>query len=254
MAQDVTSSISHYLAIKEERESDLSTIRKWKNLKVATDKDLIWVSNFEEVQIASVEVKSIPEKQIYYSKNGKLYPQNSLLPAGNEPRFLWTPIERAFPLQLTNYNHNFFGIEEKISISIIESENQREEAAMLVDLEQFNAYMQTTSAIRLKNLKWVILNETDVLVFGTPLLPLNGEVYWKRENHFLPVGYDFELYELSKMIGKKVDPETLNWIVWNKASTYFLVQKAIVQPLTIGSFRKSFGHKENSFATVDYEE
>lgn len=253
MAQDVTSGIGHYLVIKEERESDLAAIRKWKNLKVATDKDLIWVSNFEDVQIASVEVKSIPEKQIYYSKNGKLYPQNSLLPAGNEPRFLWTPIERAFPLRLTNYNHNFFGIEEKITISIIESENPREAAAMLVNLEQFNGYMQTASAIRLKNLKWVILNDTDALVFGTPLLPLNGEVYWRNQDHFLPIGHDFELYELSAIIGKKFDPETLNWIVWNKASTYFLIEKTMIQPLTIGSFRKSIQRNENSFTTAVHE-
>lgn len=253
MAKDTTNSIGHYLTVKEIDESDLAPIRKWKNLKVATEGELIWVSNFEDVQITSVEVKSIPNKSIYYSENGKLYPQNGLLPEGNEPSLLWTPIRRAFPLKLTNYNHNFFGVDEKISISIIKSDKPRDSKAMIIDMDSFKLYIETTSAIRLKNMEWVILNNTEVLVFGAPLLPLNGEAYWKKQGHFLPIGYDFELYELSNLVSKKIDPENLNWIIWNKDSNYFKVEKAVVQSLTIGSVRKSIGFKEDSFSRLDDE-
>lgn len=254
MAKNVTNGIGHYLTVNSVNESDLAKIRKWKNLKIATEGNLIWVSNFEDVQIESIEVKSIPDKNIYYSKNGKLYPQNSLLPNGNEPSLLWTPIERAFPLKLTNYNHNFFGIDEQIDISIIERETPRDAELMLVDLGSFKQYMEEASAFRLRKMKWVILNNTDALVFGTPILPLNGDVYWRRQDHFLPIGYDFELYELSLMISEKVNPEQLNWIIWDKSSNYFAVEKEIIQPLSIGSVRKSLGDENGEFENIDNEE
>ena len=86
---------------------------------VGFDDDNVWISNFEQVQIESVLVKAIPNVTLYYSKNSKLFLLNSLLPSCKEPMLLWTPIERALPLKIHSFNHNYFGLDDKLSISIV---------------------------------------------------------------------------------------------------------------------------------------
>lgn len=237
MAKDASNHISWFLKVSNKDKENLSELRLWENLKVAFENDKIWITNFEQQQIDSAIVKSIPFKAVYYLTDGKLYPQGSLLPECKQPALLWTPIERALPVSLPVFNHNYFGIEQSISIQIIPSEKEQEAKVMLVDLDRLHDYIISAPEIRLKNISWVVMGKNKALLLGTPFLPVNGEVFWKNYNSIIPVGYNFDMYILAGQLERVINPEGDCWMLWNKDSSYLKIKKSGFVPLTLSSFR-----------------
>ncbi len=240
MAKDATDNIAYYVKIDSVHKEDIASIRHWTNLKVAFDKNCVWITNFEDTQINAAEVKSLPYKTIYYNKNGKLYLLNSLLPDCNLPAVLWTPIERALPLKTGSYNHNFFGIEEKINIKLVESETEKEAEVMMVEIYLLKSYMETAPEVRLQNIHWVLISPEQAVLFGKPLLPVNGKVYWKNKNAIIPAGYNFDLHMLTDILLIKINPEKNCWILWDTDSSFIKIEKHLLEPLSISSFRKTY--------------
>lgn len=239
MAENASNDISYYLLLNDTHKSDLAEIRQWNNLKAAFDGGWIWIKDLDYAQVNSVEVKSIPYKTVFYEKQGKLFPQNSLLPDRTVPALLWTPIDRALPVKLPSFNHNYFGVREKIEMCLVPSRTEEEAEAMIIGIDILEHYMTTAPAVRLQNLKWVLLNNDTILLLGKPLLPLTAAVYWKRDNFILPAGYDFELYLLSDALNALLNPDHDQLIIWDINNTYSLIDKKDFQPLSLSSFRKT---------------
>ena len=239
MAEDVTKSISYFLSVKASHIDHLSDLRQWTNLKAAFNKDEIWVTNFTLEQVESVEVKSIPYKSVFYEREGKLYPYNSLLPKGNAPALLWTPIELALPIKISRYNHNYFGVKEQVGVSVIPDFEPKMAEVMILPLDDLVTYVETAPEVRLKHLEWTILNDNKAMIFGQPQLPLNGAVYWRTGHMIVPVGYTFDLEILVPLLNEKLNPDQTNWLVWTPEITYFCVPKAAIQPLNLSGVRKT---------------
>ncbi len=239
MAENVGEGINYFLSVKSVYIDHLSTLRQWTNLKAAFDNDNIWVTNFTAEQIESVEVKSLPYKSIYYEKEGKLYSYGSLLPQRNLPALLSSPIEFALPITLGKLNHNYFGVDEEFSISIVPDPDPKMAGVMILPLNALLNYAETAPEIRLKNLEWAVLNNKNAIVFGTPLLPLNGKAFWVSKNMILPVGYNFDLEILVDVIDQKINSNCVDWIVWSSDSTYFRVPKDKIRPLSLSALRKT---------------
>lgn len=237
MAQDITDPVNYYLQIERTHQNDLAAIRHWSNLKIAFDETHIWVRDFDHVQMNAFEVKSIPYKNVYYSKNGKLFLLNSLLPDRNIPSLLWTPIERALPVELPSFNHNFFGIHEKIAINLVPSAKETDAFALVADISLLHQYISTAAAIRLKSLSWVKVGSSQALILGRPLLPVSGKVLWQMNNFLIPAGYAFELAILAEPLANLLNPERNCWIIWDTDNTYSLIRKKDFQPLSLSSFR-----------------
>ncbi|MFY7963957.1 MAG: hypothetical protein ACOVO1_03585 [Chitinophagaceae bacterium] len=240
MANNVANDIIYFLVIDINNKTDLANIRQWNNLKIAFDVGTIWVKDFSYAQIHSIEVKSIPYKTVYYAKDGKLYLLNSLLPNKNIPSLLWTPIERALPIQLPSFNHNYFGINEQVEINIIPSIVEENSVALIVLLKDLKNYIYTAPNVRLKKIKWCILNNDKALLLGIPFLPIKGNAYWQRSDFLLPAGFDFDMFILSDFLNKKLNPNKQDWIIWNTEGSYFPVAKTSLKQLSISSFKLTF--------------
>ncbi|KOY86778.1 hypothetical protein AD998_12060 [bacterium 336/3] len=244
MAENVTNHLIYYVAIAKEEKDSLAILRIWDNLKIAFDDEFVWITGFTEEQIHSIEIKSLPYKSIYYSVEGNLFLKDSLLPNRRIPSLLWTPIQRALPIQLPSFNHNFFGIHEKISIHIIPSDEEKTAFAILCSLAILGNYVEKAPKIRLENLLWTIVNSSKALIVDLPLLPLNGNVYWKYQNMLIPVGYSFEFPEIALVWEKTINPDEKYWILWNIDDSYSLILKKDFEPLSISSFRKTIQNYE----------
>lgn len=240
MAEDPSNHLTYVLEIAQQHQAYLGQIRHWSNLKIALDAETYWIKDLTQNQIASVEIKSIPFKHIYSLKEYKLFPVGSHLPLKKMPSsLLWTPIERGLPVTLPSFNHNYFGIQEKIEIQISLSAAEKEPFAMITSLDKLKKYIETASAIRLKNLTWTILEDSKALILGTPLLPIQGDTFWKDDDFLMPTGFDFDINILTTVIKQKIFTENEAWIIWNKESSYFSIEKSYFQPLSISSFRLS---------------
>lgn len=228
------------LQINRQHEELLATIRSWDNLKVAFDAPYIWIKDFTTNQINSSEIHQIPFAAIYEVKENLLFAKGSLLPSQKLPAgLLWTPILRAFPLQLPSFNHNFFGINESLSLTIVASKMERQAFVLVTSIQEAKKYITTAPEIRLQKLQWVLI-DSKVVIFGTPLLPIQGETYWKNNDFLMPSGYDFEFPVLSSLLENKINLNKEKWVFWQKDGTFFTVSKQDIKPLSISSFRLTF--------------
>lgn len=242
MEKDAGDNIEYYLSIDQIYQSDLGLIRQWENLWLAFDDQKIWVKGFETTQLELLALKSIPFKTLYYTRKNKLFKHGSLLPEGPVPNLSWIPIAKALPLQLPSFNFNFFGIQERISITLKQRTDEQVSLAMVTSISSLTAYIVHAPEIRLQLLNWTIVNQDQVLLLGTPLLPITGQAYWHRQDFLLPAGYDFDLTLLHDILNERINPQRDHWVIWNTDSSYFLVKKTDVQPLSISSFRLSTQH------------
>lgn len=239
MAKDAANNLSYYLAISEDKINHLGAIRKWNNLKAAFDKGLIWIKDFDYAQINSVEVKSIPEKQIFYERQGRLFLLNSLLPECIVPSLLWTSIERALPVKLPSFNHNYFGLKQEVAVRLVPSDHEIKTVASIVKIQALKAYLETAPEVRLRPLKWVLLNSDRALILGSPQLPVSGEVFWQQGRFLIPAGFNFDLVLLADELANRIDRDQDHWIMWNSEITYALIRKTDFMPLSLSSFTLS---------------
>jgi MoxR-vWA-beta-propeller ternary system domain bpX2 len=239
MGKDVANNITYYLAIDESKKDDLAAIRPWSNLKLGKEGACIWIKDFDYAQVHSLEVKSIPYKTIYYEKNSKLYLLDSLLPDCAIPNVLWTAMDRAIAIKLPAFNYNYFGVSEKIGVTLVPFYEEQEATMMLTTVAALQHYIETAPRIRLENLKWTILNNDKVCILGKPLLPIKGDVYWNIQQMLLPVGYHFEFPLLASEINAMVNPNNEFLVIWNKDHTYALIDKNDFESLSISAVRLS---------------
>jgi hypothetical protein len=237
MANHAANDLNYYLVVAKANQSDLARIRQWNNLKAAIEDDVIWVKDFNFEQISSIEIKSIPYKSLYYSKQNKLYLLNSSLPECLIPSLLWTPIDRALPISLPSFNHNYFGVPDKIAPQLVASDQEEKTVAIITSISSLKDYIKTAPAIRLERIRWVVLENERVLLMGDPPLPIAGDAFWNREEGLLPAGYDFELFSLSKIFNNAINPSKIYWVLWHIDNTYSLIPKDSLQTLSISSFR-----------------
>lgn len=239
MEKNAGDEIDYYLSINQVHQSDLGLIRQWENLWLAFDNQKIWVKGFEKEQLDLLALKSIPFKTLYYTKENKLFKLGSLLPEGPVPNLSWITIAKALPLQLPAFNFNFFGIQERISITLKQCTDEQVCIAMITSVSSLASYITSAPEVRLQALNWTIINQDQVLLLGTPLLPIIGQAYWYQQDFLLPAGYDFNLTLLRGVLNDRINPQRKHWVVWNTDGSYFLVKKTDVQALSLSSFRLS---------------
>lgn len=240
MAENFPDELNWLLEIEQKHLDNLGQIRHWGNLRIASGPGVYWVKGFTDVQIHSVEVKSIPFKKIFYMKNQQLFPPGHQVPAKKLPSaLLWTPVEKGVPVTVPTLNHNYFGIQQKLSFRIVPSETEQEASAMVIPLAMLGEYIGSAPGIRLKGLAWIILEGGEAFVLGKPMLPLPGTAYWRRGNSWLPTGYDFELPVLFEVIYRELEAGNGGMLLWQKDSTFLAIARDLFRPLTRSSFRES---------------
>ena len=232
---------TYYISLPRLNIDCLGAIRNWNDPKLAFDKDIIWIKDLNKIQIESVEIQSIPGITIFYEKDNKLFKRNSLLPYSNIPysnipSLLWTPLTRALPIELPQYNDNFFTISSKLKLQLIPSETEKEGYALITSLHNLGNYIETAPDVRLKPLQWTIINN-NALIAGTPMLPIKGEVYWLFESLLIPVGYGFNYPVLLNEFCKKLPADS--FVICTKDEGYKFFDKASLSQLSISSFRRS---------------
>jgi MoxR-vWA-beta-propeller ternary system domain bpX2 len=238
--KNITDHIELIMRVPLANKNDLAGIRHWDNIKLALSNGFYWAKGFTAAQQQALELKILPQKSLYHWQGNQLFPVGSLLPSGHLPAgLLWTPIDKALPINSPALNHNFFGLQENVTIRLVSSEKENPAMAIMVNIAHLNQYIQDAPAVRLQHLSWALLPPTNALILGNPLLPIQGRTYWQCENMLLPTGYCFQWGILAKTIKSLIDPSNTHWICWHTDNTYSLMPKTTFTDLSIASFRLS---------------
>lgn len=217
----------------------LGQIRHWDNLKLATEANYIWIKNFTEIQLASTEFKSIPFTTTYVCKDNLLFQKGSLLPSKRISNLLWSPIGRVLSIELSNLNHNFFGIHQTVDIKLKPCDTEQQATILMSNIQTASNYIIKASAVRLKPLKWLLIDSEKVLIFGEPMLPIDGKSFWQNGNFIFPVGLQLEFQLLEKFIEKKINLFQNQWIWWISEDNYCLIDRTVLKPLSISSWKRT---------------
>jgi MoxR-vWA-beta-propeller ternary system domain bpX2 len=237
MAENPSHELTWLLELDQAHLDYLGPIRHWSQLEVATMQDCCWVKGLTGDQLQMPEIKSIPFKKIFYEKDNQLFPYGSRLPVKKLPSpLLWMPLEKGLPLSLPSFNHNYFGIEEKLTVRLAPSAAEQPATALLITLKALESYILSAPAIRLKPLDWTIVDD-QALIIGAPLLPLPGVTWWKTGNSLLPAGYAWEWPTLSGIIEEELNDGGHHWLLWQPDGSYLSIPKDQFSPLSISSFR-----------------
>ena len=237
MATNLSDDVSWLLEIGERNVDLLRPIRHWPHLAMSVVDGVVWVKGLRPEDLENGLLRSIPFARLFYLREGNLYPPGGLMPLKQLPAGLaWRPFSKSLPLRFPSFNHNYFGIGERLPVRLVASASEQPAAALLVPVDMLRRYALTASAIRFRPLQWVVL-ENEALVFGAPLLPLPGVVFWQLGVHLLPAGYRFEFPALAEAIGRRLCPTSGDRLFWEPDGSCLVLGDEAIIPLSTGSIR-----------------
>ncbi len=239
MAHHAGNPVNWYLQVHQSRADDVIHLRKWPQIGVAFEGEHIWINGLDHAQIESAEVKSIPYKNIFYEQNGKLFAQHSRLPSLSLPGFLWSPILRAFKLELPQTPQHFEGIIAPVAMQLIEGDIEQPAFAQWVDIKVLEKYIQIAPQLRFQHLQWTLINPNAALIKGSPALPLPGETFWRMQDFLLPSGYQLQYPAFYHTIKNKLGEDNNHWFLWQNTHTVSIIPKSNFNGLSKGSVNKS---------------
>ncbi|MCB9261974.1 MAG: hypothetical protein H6607_06340 [Flavobacteriales bacterium] len=205
--------MSFFIQIRNYEKESLYFLREYPFLRVATDAENLWLADFDENFIKLPQIIAIKNLVIYREEANILFPINSRLPAGKVPEVLWTPIAHFLPVTKPKYNHNFFGIHDRLSINLTPYDTPQPIQAILSPLNLLKDYITGVPRFRYGHLKWVQIGE-EALVFGSPSASMQGKSYWQLGFHLLPEGYHFEFPLLADTIRKVFRKSKDSMLLW----------------------------------------
>jgi len=245
MAKDPSEHIKEFWAEIPRRDEDyLGSIRDWKNVQIALEEEVIWLKGFTEEQAASPEIQQLPDFLLYELRDGLLFRRNALVPSKKvRTALLWTPIDKALRLTFPLSNNNFFGIDEKIEVTLMPCEEEHAAVALLSSIAEIKDFIITQPKFRLEKINWTVV-EDNALFLGTPLLSFPGKTFWEKDGHLLPTGFDFEFKNMSSLLQKKYNADLDQWLLWDKHGSVLAINKNDFRKLSVSSFRLTEKAKE----------
>ncbi|SDM16263.1 hypothetical protein [Chryseobacterium taihuense] len=238
MAKDSSNRLKEFWAeIPRADEGYLGSIRDWRNVQIALEEDVIWLKGFNEEQAASKEIQQLPNFLLYELRDGLLFRKEALVPSKKvRTALLWTPIDKALRLTFPSFNHNFFGIDGKIEIKLIPSEEEHPATALLCSIAEIKDIIVTLPKFKLEKINWMVIND-NALFIGSPFLSFPGKTFWEKDGHLLPTGYDFEFKNMSSLLQRKYNAGRDQWLLWNKNGNVLYLNKEDFRKLSVSSFR-----------------
>lgn len=238
MATNTAKSVKvFWAAMPSDTKHFLGTIRHWSNIQLANDDGIIWLKGFTAEQAESAGLKQIPNLVLYEWRDGYLFKKDALVPSTKmRTALLWSLIDKALRLAIPNFNHNYFGIHEKVEVHLVPSDNEQEATALYVKMNAIESLIANTTKYKLDLLQWVVIDDM-ALILGTPLLGFPGQTFWQQNGHLIPSGFDFEFNSLSLLLQQRYNIDNDDFLLWNKEGQFTSIPKSAIMDLSLSSFR-----------------
>jgi len=235
MANNAGNNLEYWLSVTTVHRSAIYELRKWAHLKMSVEDNLIWIRGFSLAEIDSSTVLKIPFIMRYYLSGAHLVPHGKTLPAMVEPNLLWSPIQRGFKISLPNENYNYFGLDQTFQLSLVPCKEVKRINVTIVELKTLENYIHSTYNVRLKNLKWTILENDKALIIGTPILPVRGQDLYQNASFLLPAGWKLKYENLIKVYKRALGESIDYWYYVNEKSHISKLRKSDFNLLSKGS-------------------
>jgi hypothetical protein len=203
MAKDHADSLKQFvlqMAMKDKK--TLGSVRTMPGLLMAEEDEIIWLRG-QAGGVLPMEIRQLPAlKTFLLDEKGLLFPAGHLTPSGRIKHMQWKSLTETLPAELP-VSLLPGKVDALLPISLSPSNEEQEGVALLTTIDVLKVYAETAPEVRLKRTMFAVSGSGQTLVYGTPLLPLPGKVFWKKDRLLLPLGFDFAPPALFPLISEK---------------------------------------------------
>lgn len=189
--------------IDREQAAHLARLRGIAGLQVAEAADAVWLRAPADDETIDQALRSLPGERFLLADDGQLVPHGKRVPTGRLPTLEWQPLARwaaimlpvaALPARLV----------ERAPLRLVRGGQAQPAAAIVTTFDRWLAYANSAAEARLKPLVFAQSEEGRVLIWGTPLPPLAGELYTVESGVAVPCGWS---------VSPPVDSDTLRRVL-----------------------------------------
>ena len=207
------------LILQKKDKAALGVVRCITGLEAAMQEDEIWIRGIDS-QTIDLRIQQLPAIKSYrLGEDALLFPNEKITPVGKLPELDWKSLQTFISVE-PPVSAMPGEVQDSLPIRLAISKKERNVEALLIDLSTWKRYAATAPQIRLEQIQFAVSENNEVLICGTPLIPLPGKTFWLRDRILLPSGYDLELPVFSKMIQQRLDSEGRSFILFRENGTW----------------------------------
>jgi len=207
------------LILQNKDKAALGAVRCIAGLQAATQGDQIWVRGID-VSTKDLRIQQLPAIETCRLEKGDLlFPNEKITPIGKLPELEWESLETFITVE-PPVSAMPGEVQDSLPIRLVISEKEKNVEALLIDLSVWKKYARTAPQVRLENIQFAVSENEEVLICGTPMIPLPGKTFWLRDRILLPSGYDLEMPVFAKMIQRRLDREGMSFILFRENGTW----------------------------------
>jgi hypothetical protein len=179
--------------------ASLGSVRTFPGLLAARLGEQIWVRGIS----VSKKISVLPVMHTWFmDEQERLFAPGALTPTSILPALAWEPL-LSF-IKVTLPVSALPGVlEEPLPVKLVRREGNimiPESEALLTTLDTWETYAGTAPLVRLQHLYFAVSENSEVLIIGTPGIPVPGKGYTLRNNVLLPAGYDFDPPAIASLV------------------------------------------------------
>ena len=207
------------LILQKKDKAALGAVRCIANLKAAMQEEEIWIRGID-FQTKDLRIQQLPAVKIYrLGEENLLFPNKKITPVGKLPELEWESLQTFIAVEAP-VSAMPGEVQDSLLIRLVVAKEEQNVEALLIDLKAWKEYAATAPQIRLEQIQFAVSENDEVLICGTPMIPLPGKTFWLRGNVLLPSGYDLEMPVFAKMIQKRLDREGASFILFRENGTW----------------------------------
>jgi hypothetical protein len=210
------------LKLSKADKTHIAAVRCHHDLIVAETGDAIWIRGISSADYLSSPAKLLPAINTFtLDKDDHLFLAGSITPITKIQKLEWVKIAEYCNVEMPTAAIPA-KVETTYQVKIVPSDNSRNTGALITTLDQLKLYAESAAEVRLKSFRFAVSeNETTILI-GDPIPPIEGKEYWIEHNILLPVGFDFEIPFVSKLVLDKVNSKN-HLLIFNEDTNYEMI-------------------------------
>lgn len=231
--------------IANKDKSALYRVRLLTDWLVAENETGIWLKG-EINQGVPLAIEQLPcTTRFRMDESNRLFPIGKLTPTGVLPLLKWHTLQDFLPVEMPVAALAGEGT-KAIEVRLVRSAIERKSELLLVQWEEWEDYVREAPKVRLAPLRFATNAEGETLIWGEPLPPLPGTVFWQDHQVFLPAGWTFEQEVIAEILAETYCKdksafllfretgqwEKINWAHFVRASRPAIHQTKINQSLS----------------------
>lgn len=222
------------LKVHKEYKESLATVRDIDLLLIAEDQDNIWVRGIHEDHDLVNRLYQIRFATKFYLKDNYLFLKSNHTPERGFFKAAWVPIKSYIPVQLPIAALKGESPDYQIGFTLKKTTQLEPSIGMLTDRDSIKDYIIDAPAFRYNQLTFASSQDNQVLILGTPLLPVKGQEVWTYNNVLIPNGYTFGTKYHLDLLSKNKENNT--FLLIKKDNSYETISKRNIQPLHRNAF------------------